>query len=117
MDDLKGLLGDWKKARPKPSVKLHSEEHLLADEISKAFAEPKRFAMYLGVIKRVGAGEARRIFRELQLEGKGNLGRLFMYLCSKKAKEKKAADLAKKQGDAAAPVASQPTPTQDIPKP
>ncbi|MEY4722793.1 MAG: hypothetical protein RLZZ324_306 [Candidatus Parcubacteria bacterium] len=115
MDDLKALLGDWKKARPKPNVKLHSEAHLLADEISTAFGERKRFAMYLGVINRVGPGEARRIFRELQLEAKGNLGKLFMYLCSKKAREAKAKKVAAIKASAASPAtkdesASQPNP-------
>ena len=92
MDDLKDILAK-RAGTAKRNVRLHSEDHALADEISAAFQEPKRFAMYLGVIKRVGAPEARHIFAQLQQEGKGHLGKLFMYLCSKKAKEKKAAAL------------------------
>ena len=44
--------------------------------------------MYLGVIKRVGVQKARRIFRNLQQEGKGHPGKLFMFLCSKEPKAK-----------------------------
>jgi hypothetical protein len=80
MDGLGDLIA--KRARAaKPNVKLHSPAHVLADEISSAFGERKRFAMYLGVINRVGVDEGRRIFRSLQQEGKGDLRKLFMYLC------------------------------------
>lgn len=89
MDGMKEMLA--KRMRAKPNAKLHSEIHQLADEISSAFGEKPRFAMYLGTIKRVGVPQARQIFRELQQEGKGHLGKLFMFLCSKKAKEMRAA--------------------------
>jgi hypothetical protein len=92
MDGFKELLAK-RDQRAKPNPKLHSEAHMLADEISSTFGERKRFAMYLGVIKRVGSAQARQIFRQLQLEGKGHLGKLFMYLCSKAAKEAKAKKL------------------------
>jgi hypothetical protein len=86
MDDLKGLLAKRLK-QAKPNVKLHSDAHQLADEISAAFGERKRFAMYLGTIKRVGTAEARRIFRELQQEGGArHSGKLFMFLCRKAPK-------------------------------
>ncbi len=91
MDDLKDALA--KRVQPKKrNVKIHSEAHALADEISTAFQERKRFAMYLGTINRVGVPEARRIFTQLQQESKGHFGKLFMFLCSKKAKEKKVAE-------------------------
>lgn len=94
MDSLKDTLaGRSRKAKPTAAGKIHSEAHALADEISSAFGERKRFAMYLGTINRVGVGEARRIYSELRQESKGHLGKLFMYLCSKKAKEKRAAAL------------------------
>lgn len=35
----------------KSNKKLHSREHLLADDLSKMMAEPKRFAAYLGIAK------------------------------------------------------------------
>lgn len=89
MDGMKDLIGKRLK-QSKPNVKLHSEAHLLADEISTTFGEKPRFAMYLGVINRVGVPQARRIYQELRQEGKGHLGKLFMFLCSKKAKEAKA---------------------------
>lgn len=91
MESLKDVLSARSRATG-PKGKIHSEAHALADEITVAFDERKRFAMYLGVINRVGVAEARRIFKMLEQEGKGHLGKLFMYLCSKKAKEKKAAE-------------------------
>lgn len=35
--------------RLQPDKKLHSREHLLADDLSNMMAEPKRFAAYLGI--------------------------------------------------------------------
>ena len=32
-----------------PDKRLHSKEHLLADDLSKVLLEPKRFAAYLGL--------------------------------------------------------------------
>jgi hypothetical protein len=45
---------------------LHSEEHLIAAEISEYCGEPKKFARYLGVIKRIGKHKAYQIFSELK---------------------------------------------------
>lgn len=85
MDEMKSLLAKRAAAmtagaetRRKWS---HSPAHELADEISRAFGEPKRFGMYLGTINRVGADRARAIFRELSLEGKGDLRKLFFWKC------------------------------------
>jgi rubrerythrin len=97
MDSLKDALEKRTRKSAAPKGKIHSEAHALADEISTAFQERKRFAMYLGTIKRVGVPEARRIFAQLQQESKGHLGKLFMYLCSKAAKEKKVAEAKKQQ--------------------
>ncbi len=51
--------------KKKSSVKLHSEAHLLADEITSSWDEPKKFSMYLGVIKRIGIARARALFSDL----------------------------------------------------
>lgn len=83
MDDLKGIIAKRIQGAT-PNKKLHSEAHVLADEICTAFGEKKRFAMYLGVIKRVGVGTARRVFSQLkQDDNADNRGKLFMYLCRK----------------------------------
>src|SRR5688572_493830 len=87
MDDLKKILAKRAPQTKKADTHLHSEAHVLADEISTAFGEKKRFAMYLGVINRVGVEKARHIYRQLQQESKGNLGKLFMYLCRKEPKK------------------------------
>lgn len=86
MDDIKGLLSKRLKAS-KPNVRIHSEAHALADEISGAFGERNRFAMYLGVIKRVGVPMARRIYQEIKQESKGHLGKLFMFRCRQAPKD------------------------------
>ncbi|HLD20306.1 MAG TPA: hypothetical protein VJB93_03615 [Patescibacteria group bacterium] len=51
--------------KKKSSMKLHSEAHLLADEITSSWNEPKKFSMYLGVIKRIGIARARALFSDL----------------------------------------------------
>ncbi len=82
MDDLKKLLA--KRAPVKVNKNLHSPVHALADEITTAFGERKRFAMYLGTINRIGVERARGIYRQLQQEGNAkNKGKLFMFLCKK----------------------------------
>jgi hypothetical protein len=45
---------------------LHSDAHILAEEISTYCREPKRFALYLGVIKRIGTSRARAILRHIK---------------------------------------------------
>jgi hypothetical protein len=71
-----------KKAGARANRRLHSEAHVLADEISAHFGEPKRFAMYLGVIKRLGVARARAIFARVKSEAAGvqNPRKLFMWL-------------------------------------
>lgn len=82
MDGIKGILS--KRAKAAPNKRIHSPVHALADEISTAFGERKRFAMYLGVINRVGIQEARSIFSRLNQEAKvTDKGKLFMFLCRK----------------------------------
>ena len=85
MDGIKGILS--KRLKAAPNKKLHSPAHLLADEITTTFGERKRFAMYLGVINRVGVEKARGIYRRLiQEKGALNHGKLFMFLCRKEPK-------------------------------
>lgn len=65
----------------KPGKGIHSEAHALAKEISEYCGEPKKFAMYLGVIKNIGLPRAYKIFSEIR-QGKDieTPGKLFLYL-------------------------------------
>lgn len=71
-----------KKLGEKANTRLHSEAHVLADEISSYFNERKRFGMYLGVIKRLGVAKTRAIFSEIRDQGAQvqNPRKLFMWL-------------------------------------
>jgi len=65
--------------------RIHSEEHLLAKDISEYCGEPKKFAMYLGVIKRIGKQRSYEIFSEIKnsrIKPK-TPGKLFMYKSAK----------------------------------
>ena len=86
MDGIGKLLQNRRgPGRPEPDSHLHQEMHVLADEISTAFGERKRFGMYLGVIKRVGPTKARAIYRQIVQDGGARQpGRLFMFLCKDK---------------------------------
>ncbi len=69
----------------KPEKGLHSEKHALAKEISDYCGEPKKFGMYLGIIKNMGLVRAYRTFAELkQAKEVKNRGKLFLYLSSYK---------------------------------
>ena len=78
MNNIQTLLQNY---QVKPVNKnIHSEIHLLADEISTYFNEKRLFGMYLGIIKRISVQQARSLFKQLQ-ETKGRTaGRLFVYL-------------------------------------
>lgn len=71
-----------KKTGARANARLHSEAHVLADEISAHFNEPKRFAMYLGIIKRLGVARTRAIFARVRAEAAEiqNPRKLFMWL-------------------------------------
>ena len=72
------------KARAKARNKnIHSEAHYWADVISTEFHERKRFAMYLGVIKRIGAKEAQRLFAEIKDSNAKSPGKLFVWKAGK----------------------------------
>ena len=76
-------LGDLlKKRTPTANKRLHSEAHVLADEMSAYFNERKKFGMYLGVIKRLGLAKARGIFAEIKSEASSvqSPRKLFMWL-------------------------------------
>ena len=44
---------------------LHSREHVLADDLSRAMAEPKRFAAYLGVAKMYHESDLRALAKRV----------------------------------------------------
>ena len=72
----------------KPANKnIHSEAHYWADVISTAFGERKKFGMFLGVIKRIGVPEARRIFAEIQESSVQSPGKLFIWKSKKSPKD------------------------------
>ena len=74
----------------KPAKGIHSEMHALAKEISEYCGEPKKFGMYLGIIKNIGLPQAYKIFAELK-QGKEikTPGKLFLYMSAYKKSEKK----------------------------
>ncbi len=68
-----------------PARGIHSEKHALAKEISEYCGEPKKFAMYLGIIKNIGLPKAYKIFAEIkQSKSVKDRGKLFSYLSSYK---------------------------------
>jgi hypothetical protein len=90
----------------KPEKGIHGEMHALAKEVSEFCGEPKKFAMYLGIIKNIGLPRAYRIFAELrQAKEVKTPGKLFLYLTSyekvgkKLAKKKKKKTKKKKHGN------------------
>lgn len=50
-------------SRYKKNVRLHSKEHLLADDLSRAMREQKRFPAYLGIAKRYSESDLRALAR------------------------------------------------------
>ena len=48
-----------------PDKKLHSREHLLADDLATLMAEPKKFAAYLGIAKRYYESDLRALARRV----------------------------------------------------
>ncbi len=60
---------------------MHSEMHALAKEISEYCGEPKKFGMYLGIIKGIGLGATYRLFSQIK-QGKNieTPGKLFVYM-------------------------------------
>ncbi|MBI5254685.1 hypothetical protein HY932_02810 [Candidatus Falkowbacteria bacterium] len=79
MDNIAGII----KAKKTKNPNIHSEAHYWADVISTAFGERKKFAMYLGVIKRIGVPRARQIFGEIQESNAKQPGKLFVWKSKK----------------------------------
>ena len=48
-----------------PDKKLHSREHLLADDLTTMMDEPERFAAYLGIAKRYYESDLRGLARRV----------------------------------------------------
>lgn len=66
--------------KKKPERGIHGPIHALAKEISETFGEPKKFAMYLGIIKNIGLRKAYRIFSKIkQSKNVKTPGKLFVY--------------------------------------
>lgn len=84
MDGIKNILTKNQKAVNK---NIHSEAHYWADVISTHFGERKKFAMYLGVIKRIGVKEAQKIFAEIKQSNAQNPGKLFVWRSKTAPKE------------------------------
>ena len=85
MDNISHILKkETQKAR---NPHIHSDVHYWADVISSAFGERKKFAMYLGVIKRIGVQKARQIFGEIQESKPKNPGKLFVWKSSHAAQD------------------------------
>ena len=77
------------KAR-KPERGIHGPMHALAKEISEYAGEPKKFAMYLGIIKNIGLRKAYRIFSKIkQSKSVKTPGKLFVYESSYHKKTKR----------------------------
>lgn len=48
-----------------PDKKLHSREHVLADDLTREMCEPKRFAAYLGIAERYYESDLRALARRV----------------------------------------------------
>jgi len=69
------------------NTNIHSEAHYWTDVISTAFGERNKFAMYLGVIKRIGVQEAQRLFAEIKQSSCQSPGKLFLWKSKQIGKE------------------------------
>lgn len=49
-----------------PDKKLHSREHLLADDLSRMLGEEKKFAAYLGIAQRYYESDLRALARRVR---------------------------------------------------
>ena len=68
---------------------MHSEAHVLAAEISAHFAERKKFALYLAVIRRMGVPQARTLFSSIK-SGDANVANPRKYFMWSSQREPKA---------------------------
>jgi len=76
-------LDRYKKIKRQPN--LHSEDHMLAKEIADFCQEPKKFGMFLGVIKRIGTDKARYILGNIKdrITPAREPGKMFMWMARK----------------------------------
>jgi len=82
-------LKDALKKPPDPARGIHSAIHALAKDISEFCNEPKKFALYLGIIKRIGKNRAHQIFAEMkQSKTIKSRAKIFMYLSRDKKPNK-----------------------------
>ena len=80
-------LGRIKKRKPERGI--HGPMHALAKEVSEYAGEPKKFAMYLGIIKNIGLRKAYQIFSKIkQSKNIKTPGKLFVYESSHTKKTK-----------------------------
>ncbi|MEK7579775.1 MAG: peptide deformylase [Patescibacteria group bacterium] len=71
-------IGRFKEKKPDSGI--HGPVHALAKEISETFGEPKKFPMYLGIIKNIGLKRAYEIFSKIrQSKSIKDPGKLFVY--------------------------------------
>jgi hypothetical protein len=70
--------------KPKKDTHLHSADHVLADELSRKFGEPRRFGFYLKMATTHSHSVLRRIAGEVGESGKAKKpGALFAFLVKK----------------------------------
>lgn len=81
---MEGVNSIIKARRNLKNKNIHSEAHYWADVISREFHERKRFAMYLGIIRRIGVKPAQRIFAEIKQSQAKNPAKLFVWKTSRK---------------------------------
>jgi len=80
----------FKIKEKRPERGIHGPMHALAKEISETFGEPKKFAMYLGIIKNIGLRKAYRIFSKIkQSKNIKTPGKLFVYESEYRKKTKR----------------------------
>ena len=59
-------IGKYSALRLTPDKKLHSRAHVLADDLTTALGEPKKFAAYLGIAKRYYERDLRALVRNVR---------------------------------------------------
>lgn len=81
---MEGIKNIIKKRSGNKNKNIHSETHYWADVISSEFHERRRFAMYLGIIKKIGIKEAKKIFAEVKQSNAKNPAKLFVWKTGQK---------------------------------
>lgn len=81
LEGVKSIIRQHTKTKNK---RMHSEAHYWADIISSTFGERKKFAMYLGIIQRIGVKGAQAIFSEIKQSNVKSPGKLFVWKTARK---------------------------------